>query len=79
MPYIEVANQLFDLEVELYKKTPELFLQKIKSILAGEKHTDKYKNTIQLIDDTQREIFKKKIKHNIMVRHLLPGDFLDNL
>lgn len=79
MPYIEVSNQIFDLEMEKYKDVPEKFIEKIKSILAGEKHVDKYGNTIELTTLEQRQEFLKKIKLNLMIKGFLPGDLLDSL
>lgn len=79
MPYIEISNQIFDLEMEKYKGNPEKFVQKLQSILQGNKHTDKYDNTIQLVTPEEKEQFRKKIKLNLMVKGFLPGDFFDSL
>jgi len=79
MPYIEISNQIFDLEMEKYKGTPEKFIQKLKSILQGEKHTDKYGNTIQLITQEQKDLFLKKIKHSYIITGFIPGDLINSL
>lgn len=79
MPYIEVSNQIFDLEMEKYKGRPEIFVQKLKSILQGNKHTDKYGNIILLITLEQKQEFLKKIKLNIMIKGFGPGDLIDSL
>lgn len=79
MPYIEISNKIFDLEMEKYKGKPEKFVQKIQSILQGDKHTDKYKNTIQLVTPEEKELFYKKIKLNLMIKGFLPGDLFDSI
>lgn len=79
MPYIEVSNQIFDLEMEKYKGSPEKFVQKLKSILQGNKHVDKYDNIIQLTTPEQKQEFLKKIKLNIMIKGFIPGDLIDSL
>lgn len=79
MPYIEVSNQIFDLEMEQYKGRPEDFVQKLKNILQGEKHTDKYGNTIQLNTKEEKNIFLKKVKLNYIINSIIPGDLLDSL
>lgn len=79
MPYIEVSNQIFDLEMEKYKGKPEKFVQKLKSILQGNKHVDKYGNIIQLTTPEQKEEFLKKIKLNIMIKGFVPGDLIDSI
>jgi len=79
MPYIEISNQIFDLEMENYKGKPEKFVQKIQSILQGDKHTDKYGNTIQLVTPEEKELFRKKIKLNLMIKGFLPGDLFDSI
>lgn len=79
MPYIEVSNQIFDLEMEKYKGRPEKFVQKIKSILQGEKHTDKYGNTIQLTTPEEKNVFLKKVKNSYIITGFIPGDLIDSL
>lgn len=79
MPYIEVSKQIFDLEMENYKGKPEKFVQKIQSILQGDKHTDKYGNTIQLVTPEEKDLFRKKIKLNLMIKGFLPGDLFDSI
>lgn len=79
MPYIEISNQIFDLEMENYKGKPEKFVQKIQSILRGDKHTDKYGNTIQLVTSEEKDLFRKKIKLNLMIKGFLPGDLFDSI
>lgn len=79
MPYIEVSNQIFDLEMENYKGKPEKFVQKLQSVLQGDKHTDKYGNVIQLITSEEKELFRKKIKLNLMIKGFLPGDLFDSI
>ena len=79
MPYIEVSNQIFDLEMENYKGKPEKFIQKIQSILQGNKHTDKYGNIIQLVTPEEKNLFRKKIKLNLMIKGFLPGDLFDSI
>lgn len=79
MPYIEISNQIFDLEMENYKSKPEKLVQKIQSILQGDKHTDKYGNTIQLVTPEEKELFRKKIKLNLMIKGFLPGDLFDSI
>ena len=79
MPYIEVSNQIFDLEMENFKGKPEKFVQKIQSILQGDKYTDKYGNTIQLITPEEKDLFRKKIKLNLMIKGFLPGDLFDSI
>lgn len=73
MPYVEVSNQIFDLEVEKYKNTPEVFVQKLKSILSGKKHVDKYGNVMQLATPEQKTHFLKFIKNNVLVQSFLSG------
>ena len=79
MPYIEISNQIFDLEMEKYKGRPEKFVQKLKSILQGDKHTDKYGNTIQLTTSEEKNIFLKKIKNSYIITGFIPGDLIDRL
>lgn len=79
MPYIEISNQIFDLEIEKYKNNPEKFVLKLKSILQGDKHTDKYGNTIQLSAPEQKEEFLKKIKLNLIIKGVVPGDLIDSI
>jgi hypothetical protein len=79
MPYIEVSNQIFDLEMEKYKGKPEKFVQKLQSILQGDSYTDKYGNTIQLTTPEEKELFRKKIKLNLMIKGFMPGDLVDSL
>jgi len=79
MPYIEVSNKIFDLELEKYKTQPEKFVHKLQSILQGEKYTDKYGNSIQLLTPEEREQFRKKIKLNLMIKSFLPGDLFDSI
>lgn len=79
MPYIEVSNQIFDLEMEQYKGRPKEFVQKIKSILQGNKHTDKYGNTIQLTTPEEKNIFLKKVKNSYIITGFIPGDLIDSL
>ena len=79
MPYIEVSNQIFDLEMEKYKGRPEKFVQKLQSILQGDSYTDKYGNTIQLTTPEKKDIFRKKIKLNLMIKGFVPGDLIDSL
>lgn len=79
MPYIEISNQIFDLEMEKYKDRPEKFVQKLQSILQGEKHTDKYGNTIQLTTPEEKNIFLKKVKNSYIITGFIPGDLIDSL
>jgi len=79
MPYIEVSKQIFDLEMERYKGKPEKFIQKIQSILQGNKYTDKYGNTIQLVTSEEKELFRKKVKLNLMIKGFVPGDLFDTI
>ena len=79
MPYIEISNQIFDLEMEKYKGRPEKFVQKLKSILQGERHTDKYGNTIQLTTQEQKDLFLKKIKNSYIITGFIPGNLIDSL
>lgn len=79
MPYVEVSGQVFDLEGEKYKDTPELLLTKIKSILQGNKHVDKYGNTIQLQTSEEKSVFRKKIKQNNIVRKIVSGNLVDSI
>lgn len=79
MPYIEISNKIFDLEMEKYKGRPKKFVQKLQSILQGDSYTDKYGNTIQLTTPEEKELFRKKIKLNLMVKGFVPGDLIDSL
>lgn len=79
MPYIEIGNQIIDLEVELYKNRPEEFIQKLKSILQGNKVTGKYNSFIQLTTPEQKQEFIKKIKLNHLIKGIIPGDLIDSL
>lgn len=79
MPYIEVSNQIFDLEMEQYKSEPKEFFKKLKSILRGEKHTDKYGNTIQLTTQEQKDLFLKKVKNSYIITGFIPGNLIDSL
>ena len=79
MPYIEVDNQIIDLEVELYKKEPEEFIKKIKSILQGNKVVDKYNSSMQLTTPEQKQEFLKRIKLNYIIRGIIPGNLIDSL
>ena len=79
MPYIKISKQIFDLEMEKYKGKPEKFVQKLQSILQGEKYTDKYGNTIQLTSPEEKELFRKKIKLNLMIKGFLPGDLFNSV
>jgi len=79
MPYLEIGNVVFDFEIEKYVKDREKFLAKLKSILQGDKHTDKYGNTIQLTAPEEKQEFLKKIKLNLMIKGFLSGDSIDSL
>jgi hypothetical protein len=79
MPYLEIGNTVFDLEMEKFAKDREGFLAKLKSILRGDKHTDKYGNTIQLTIPEQKQEFLKKIKLNLIIKGFLSGDSIDSL
>ena len=79
MPYLEIGNTIFDLEIEKFAKNKEGFFAKLKSMLAGDKHTDKYGNTIQLTTTEQKQEFLKKIKLNLMIKDFLSGDSIDSL
>jgi len=79
MPYIEISNKIFDLEIEKYKNKPEKFVQKIQNILQGNKYTDKYGNTVQLLTPEEKEVFRKKIKLNLIVKGFLPGDLFNSI
>ncbi len=79
MPYIETGNTIFDLEIEKFAKDKESFLAKLKSILRGDKHTDKYGNIIQLFTPEQKQIFLKKIKLNLIIKGFLSGDSIETL
>ncbi len=73
-PYIEVGEDIFDLEMEKYVKNKSEFVAKIKSIIRGDKHTDKYGNVIHLTTPQQKQEFVKKIKLNLMIKGFLSGD-----
>lgn len=79
MPYIEIDKQIIDLEVERYKNSPEMFIQKLKSILQGNKVTDKYSSSLQLTTQEQKQEFLKKIKLNYIIKGIIPGDLIDSL
>ena len=79
MPYIEIGDQIIDLEVELYKERPEEFIDKLKSILQGDKVTGKYYSSIQLTTPEEKQEFLKKIKLNYMLKGFIPGDLIDSL
>ena len=74
MPYIEVGKDIFDLEMEKYAKNKNKFVQKLKGILQGNKHTDKYGNVIHLTTPQQKQEFAKKINLNLMIKGFLSGD-----
>lgn len=74
MPYIEVGEDIFDIEMEKYANDKKLFIQKLKSILQGNKHTDKYGNVILLTTPQQKQEFAKKINLNLMIKGFLSGD-----
>ena len=74
MPYIEVGEDIFDLEMEKYANDKKRFIQKLKSILQGNKHTDKYGNVILLTTPQQKQEFAKKINLNLMIKGFLSGD-----
>lgn len=73
-PYVEVGEDIFDLEMEKYVKNKSEFVAKIKSIIRGDKHTDKYGNVIHLTTPQQKQEFVKKIKLNLMIKGFLSGD-----
>jgi GR25 family glycosyltransferase involved in LPS biosynthesis len=73
MPYIEVGNDIFDLEMEKYAKDKNKFVQKLKNILQGNKHTDKYGNVIHLTTPQQKQEFAKKVNLNLMIKGFLSG------
>jgi hypothetical protein len=77
MPYIEVGEDIFDLEMEKYAKDKNKFVQKLKSILQGNKHTDKYGNVIHLTTPQQKQEFAKKINLNLMIKGFLSGSIKD--
>jgi hypothetical protein len=77
MPYIEVGKDMFDLEMEKYVKNKKQFVQKLKSILQGNKHTDKYGNVIHLTTPQQRQEFAKKVNLNLMIKGFLSGNIKD--
>jgi hypothetical protein len=77
MPYIEVGNDIFDLEMEKYAKDKNKFVQKLKSILQGNKHTDKYGNVIHLTTPQQKQEFAKKVNLNLMIKGFLSGSIKD--
>lgn len=79
MPYIEVGKQIIDLEVEQYKNNPKEFILKLKSILQGNKITDKYNSSIQLTTPEQKQEFLKKIKLSHIIKGIIPGDLIDIL
>jgi hypothetical protein len=76
MPYIEVGKDIFDLEMEKYAKNREQFIVKLKSILQGNKHTDKYGNIIHLTTSLQKQEFAKKINLNLMLKDFMSGNFI---
>jgi hypothetical protein len=77
MPYIEVGNDVFDLEMERYARDKKQFVQKLKSILQGNKHTDKYGNIIHLTTPQQKQEFAKKVNLNLMIKGFLSGSIKD--
>jgi len=77
MPYIEVGEDIFDLEMEKYAKNKNKFVQKLKSILQGNKHTDKYGNVIHLTTPQQKQEFAKKVNLNLMIKGFLSGSIKD--
>jgi len=79
MPYIEIGDQIIDLEVELYKERPEEFINKLKSILQGDRVTGKYNSSIQLTTPEEKQEFLKKIKLNYMLKGFIPGSLIDSL
>lgn len=79
MPYIEIGNQIIDLEVEQYKKNPKEFILKLKNILQGNKITDKYNSSIQLTTPEQKQEFLKKIKLSYIIKGIIPGELIDSL
>lgn len=79
MPYVEVNNQIIDLEMELYKDAPLKFLEKLKSILRGDRVTGKYNTVMHLTTAEQKQEFLKKIKLNYMIQGFIPGNLIDSL
>ena len=77
MPYIEVGEDVFDLEMEKYTKDKKKFVAKLKSILQGNKHADKYGNIIHLTTPQQKQEFAKKINLNLMIKGFLSGNIKD--
>jgi hypothetical protein len=76
-PYIEIGKDIFDLEIEKYAKDKNKFVQKLKSILQGNKHTDKYGNVIHLTTPQQKQEFAKKVNLNLMIKGFLSGSIKD--
>ena len=74
-PYIEVNNQMFDLEIEKYKKNRVGFIKFINSILRGNEVTDRYGNTLCLKTPEDKEAFKTALKKEPYVTLILSGSF----
>jgi hypothetical protein len=79
MPYIEINNQIIDLEVEKYKNNPEEFVQLLKRIINGEKVIGGHGSIMHLTTPEEKQDFLKKIKLNYIIRGVIPGDLIDSL
>jgi hypothetical protein len=66
MPYVEYdgGHRVFDVELERYASSPDKFLKFIDGILSGDKHTDKYDNTIELRDQQDKNDFAHFLRND---------------
>jgi hypothetical protein len=75
MPYVDdCEGNIFDLEAEKFQKDYHGLVKKVKSILNGEKNTDKYGNTIEL-DGTNRIEWARELQKTIDVDSMLRKKF----
>lgn len=75
MPYVDdCEGHIFDLEAEKYQKDYHGLVKKVRSILNGEKNTDKYGNTIEL-DGTNRISWARELQKTIDIDSMLKKKF----
>jgi hypothetical protein len=76
MPHIDYGDEQFDLEFEVHKDVTT-FLLRLKSILSGDTHHDKYGNSIQLRTQAERKSFVQGLKKNNVFKNFVKYKFSD--
>jgi hypothetical protein len=72
MPHIEWGpGREIDLEIELYDKKPQNFIEKMKNILIKKHHEDKYGGVVNIDDSKNMKSFIKSLKNNTTLMYWL--------